>query len=238
MKKIPYLFIIIGIGLIAYPLVSLFYRDYQESRLMSDVDRLFSDALVEEEVYTEAMGNSFQQLNSSFDSYYENPEQRSSLEELEGQEPELRLDELEKPAEVKNEGDIVGKIKIPAIEVNLPILYGASARILDQGAGQVPHTSPPGEIGNTGIAAHRTWTHGRLFNRLDEVNLGDEIILETYEGTFTYEVYDIKVVDPDDVTVLYRNSTHRVVTLITCTPMYDATHRLIVHGVMVDSSQN
>ncbi|MDD3370161.1 MAG: sortase, partial [Lachnospiraceae bacterium] len=73
------------------------------------------------------------------------------------------------------------------------------------------------------------------FNRLDEVKIGDEIILETEKGTYTYHVTGTKVVAPDEMSVL-DPTKDATVTLITCTPLYVATHRLIVTGELVAES--
>lgn len=133
-------------------------------------------------------------------------------------------------------GRVIGTIRIPSINVNLPLLFGSDNRTLDRGAGQIIGTAAPGEIGNTGIAAHRANRDGRFFYRLDEVGVGDTIIIETSSGTFTYEVYDTKIVDPRDLSVLNRNQRDRIVTLITCHPRYTADYRLIVHGKLVSSN--
>ncbi|MNP46569.1 Sortase family protein [compost metagenome] len=91
-------------------------------------------------------------------------------------------------------------------------------------------TTPIGEIGNAAIAAHRARTTGRLFNRLNEVVIGDTITVKTSDQTYNYEVYDISVVLPSDVSVLDGNNKDKILTLITCDPLVDPTHRLIVHA--------
>jgi len=100
------------------------------------------------------------------------------------------------------------------------------------GAGQVSGTTKLGDIGNAALAAHRSHTYGRMFNRLDELEIGDKIIVETKDGTFEYTVYKKHVVEPTDLSVLNKNNKDRVLTLITCTPIYTATHRLIIHAVI------
>ena len=63
----------------------------------------------------------------------------------------------------------------------------------------------PGEMGNFCVAGHRSDTYSEYFNRLDELKEGDDIIVETKKGEFTYKIYEKKVVEPTEVSVL--NST-------------------------------
>ena len=67
--------------------------------------------------------------------------------------------------------------------------------------GPLPGTPLPGEAGNASIAGHRT-TYGAPFNRLDELEAGDEILVTTAQGSFTYEVREQLIVSPDQVEVL------------------------------------
>jgi sortase A len=74
-----------------------------------------------------------------------------------------------------------------------------------------------------------------MFNRLDELEVGDGIVVETADGSFEYTVFKKHVVEPDDLSVLNKNDRDRVLTLITCTPLYTATHRLVIHAVIRDN---
>lgn len=130
--------------------------------------------------------------------------------------------------------DIIGVIRIPAIDVELPIIEGSDADQLAKGIGHIPYTDALGQFGNTGLAGHRSHTYGRLFNRLDELEDGD--IIEVISGTYSYEyvVYEKIIVEPTEISVLNRNSDFRILTLVTCDPMINPTHRLIVHAYMPD----
>jgi len=125
------------------------------------------------------------------------------------------------------------KVIIPKIEVNQVILEGTSSDILKLGPGHYIGMANPGEKGNVGIAGHRvTYTHP--FNRLDELNKGDVIILETVDYVYEYHVDNIVVVDPKDVSTLQPTSDAKI-TLTTCNPKYSAKTRLNVQGVLVDT---
>lgn len=90
----------------------------------------------------------------------------------------------------------------------------------------------PGDKGNFCVAGHRSYTYNQYFNRLGELGIGDEIIITTVAGKFKYDVYESKVVKPEEVSVL-DNTKDEEITLVTCTPIRVATHRLIVKGRIV-----
>ncbi len=135
----------------------------------------------------------------------------------------------EEPA-VINSGDVIGKIRMSKIDLDLIILEGASDYELGLGAGHIQETAQPGQIGNCVIAGHRNYTFGSMFNRLGEVELEDEVEIEFMGQEYTYKVEDIKIVTPDDLSVLGQNATDKLLTLITCHPIYTGTHRLIITG--------
>jgi len=219
MKKISIVLIVIGVLVALYPLANYLYGGFGQARLMRQVEEdSAQEASIEAE---EGVAEDYENLQGIFDTY------EDSDEEIE-EEVELRTQEGES-------GELLGTLKIPRIDAEMPVVLGASQDNLRVAAALMEGTTPIGEIGNAAIAAHRSHTYGRFFNRLNEMELGDEIIVTTSDDTFVYTVYEIKVVEPDDLSVLNRNRKDRVVTLITCDPIYEATHRLIVHGVITDA---
>ncbi|GAA0466995.1 class D sortase [Alkalibacillus silvisoli] len=127
--------------------------------------------------------------------------------------------------------DVLGLIHIDRIDLTLPMLQGATDENLDVGAGVLGESVSFGEVGNTGIAAHRSRTSGRLFNRLDEVDIGDSVTVETHDGDYEYEVFDTFIVEPDDISVLDVQEGESLITLITCT--IDSTERIIVQAKLL-----
>lgn len=130
-------------------------------------------------------------------------------------------------------GDIIGRILIPKINVDLPIIENASQENLKIGAVHISETPYPWEIGNCFISAHRSWTYGKLFNRLEELNTEDIIQINTSQGNFIYKIYKIEIVLPNNNEVFYQLRGKHNITLTTCTPLYKATHRLIVYGEII-----
>jgi sortase A len=123
-------------------------------------------------------------------------------------------------------GDTVAHIRIPKIGLDQLVVQGVGLGDLRKGPGHYAETPLPGEQGNAAIAGHRT-TYGAPFNRLGELVDGDEILVTTLKGSFTYTVGKVHVVKPSQVEVL--NPTPApTLTLTTCHPKYSAKERLIV----------
>ena len=125
------------------------------------------------------------------------------------------------------EGEILCILRIPCIESESPVREGVSQGVLADSLGHEPDTAAVGEVGNCVIAGHRNYSFGKYFNRLDEVNIGDLIYIDTLDETLSYEVTGIKVVEPTDLSVLDQTD-EEILTLYTCTPIYIGTHRLVI----------
>jgi sortase A len=124
------------------------------------------------------------------------------------------------------EGEATARIVIPAIGVDKIVVEGVSIADLKKGPGHYPETPLPGQEGNAAIAGHRT-TYGAPFNRLDELEPGDEVTVTTVQGEFTYEVTETQIVSPSQVDVLDDKGDNRL-TLSACHPKYSARERIIV----------
>jgi len=138
------------------------------------------------------------------------------------------------PLTAPAEGDVLARITIPKIGVDQYVVEGVDVADLRKGPGHYPATQLPGHEGNTAIAGHRT-TYGAPFGNLDQLAAGDDIDLVTVQGHFTYEVTDLRAVDPSDVSVLdatpdpkHAGRDLATLTLTTCNPKYSAAQRLVV----------
>ena len=144
-------------------------------------------------------------------------------------------DEPSSHPEIKD-GDPVARLQIPAIGVDQVVVSGVFSDDLSHGPGHYPATPLPGEVGNAGIAGHRT-TYGSPFGDLDKLHPGDEIIVTTTAGRFRYVVAGSKIVEPSDASVLAPTNDVRL-TLTTCHPRYSTARRLIVTAVLDPQSPN
>jgi len=128
----------------------------------------------------------------------------------------------------------IGILRIPKIDVEVPVLEGTDDLILNRGVGHVAGTASPGENGNVAIAGHRDG----FFRGLKDIVVGDKVELVTLQRTETYVIDNITIVDPTDVSVL-RPRARSSLTLITCYPFYfigSAPQRYIVEASTTDSS--
>ncbi len=130
------------------------------------------------------------------------------------------------------EGDALARIIIKKIGVDWAVVEGVQLVDIAKGPGHYPGTPLPGEIGNAAIAGHRT-THGAPFYRVDELTIGDKIVIKTFYGTYTYVVARKPfAVDPTDYGVV-ANTPDATLTLTSCNPKYSAAQRIIIRARLV-----
>lgn len=119
------------------------------------------------------------------------------------------------------------KIRIPKIDLEWIVNEGSDPQTLKEGPGHITETPLPGDDGRSTISGHRT-TYGSPFNRIDELESGDLIYLETIKGElFTYAITSSEVVNPEDVYIL-EGSYKKELLLTTCYPEYSGAQRLIM----------
>jgi sortase A len=140
-------------------------------------------------------------------------------------------------------GEPFAFIRVPAFGKNwqFTIVQGASLAQLDVSPGHVAGTQLPGQVGNFVVAGHRV-TAGNPFWSEPSLKNGDVIYILTEANTYTYKVIGKQTVLPTDVGMLdpvpghpHRPATRRLITLITCTPAWTGTHRVVVTGVLVSA---
>jgi sortase A len=125
-----------------------------------------------------------------------------------------------------------GTIQMDAIDLNLPLWDDAGVVPLRYGAGILVDSVLPGQEGNLVILGHRMKTYGSLFNRLGEIKIGDEVIIDSTDGNkYVYIVDQIEsAIKPSALPDYIEQSNNDGVrlTLVTCTPTGVGTHRLII----------
>ena len=126
--------------------------------------------------------------------------------------------------------NIIGILSIPKLDLNVGIGEGVDNETLKYSVGHFSDTAMPGQKGNFCVIGHRSYTYGEFFNRLDEIEENDEIIVEYNGKEFKYKVTEIKVVKPEEVSVLNQSEEEEII-LITCTPIRVGSHRLIIKGI-------
>lgn len=138
-----------------------------------------------------------------------------------------------------NDG-LMGYIEIPSIDVSLPIYHGSEEKILQVGVGHIEGSSLPvgGDSTHCVLVGHRGLPTAKLFTNLDRLSEGDRFTLTVLDETITYEVDQILVVDPDEVSALRIVPGEDYCTLVTCTPYGINSQRLLVRGHRVATTIN
>ena len=134
---------------------------------------------------------------------------------------------------------VMGYIEIPTIGVSLPIYHGTDEGVLQIAVGHIEWTSLPvgGESSHCVISGHRGLPSAKLFTNLDKLVVGDTFLFRVLDETLTYEVDQILIVEPQEVSALTIREGEDLCTLVTCTPYGINTHRLLVRGHRVENAE-
>ncbi|MGD2204266.1 class C sortase [Microbacterium maritypicum] len=129
-----------------------------------------------------------------------------------------------------NAQGLMARVKIPRIDVDLPVYHGTSDAVLLEGAGHLEGSHlPVGGIGTRSVVtAHRGLANATMFSDLDKVEVGDAVVIETFGEVLTYRVRETHVIAPEDTDTLRAVPGEDLVTLITCTPLGINSHRIVV----------
>jgi sortase A len=130
---------------------------------------------------------------------------------------------------------LMARLKIPAIQVDLPISHGTSERVLRRGVGHLQGTALPvgGASTHSVLTAHRGLATSELFTHLDRVEVDDTFTVEVFGEVLTYRVIRTLVVQPEDTEALLPQAGRDLMTLVTCTPLGINSHRILVTGERV-----
>ena len=119
------------------------------------------------------------------------------------------------------------RLVIPSIDVDVNVVEGDDWEQLKKGAGHHIGSANPGERGNCFISGHND-IYGEIFRYLEDVQVGDEVIVYSGDQPYRYIVRaSPRIVEPDDVSVMYPTSK-ATITLLTCHPYMIDTQRLVV----------
>ena len=211
-----------GLSLLLYPFVSNYWNSLHQSQAiaayMDDVRKL------DDSTY-EAMWEEAQRYNASLledeNRFFPNDEEKQYYEQL---------------LNVSGNG-IMGYIEIPSIDVMLPIYHGTSEEVLQVAIGHIEGSSLPigGESTHSVISGHRGLPSSRLFTDIDQLSEGDTFTLMVLDEVLTYEVDQIRIVEPEDISLLAIEEGQDLCTLVTCTPYGVNSHRLLVRGHRVEN---
>lgn len=206
-----------GLGLIAYPSVADWWnRMHQSYAVAGYVAKTNDMSKAEKKKLLDAAHAYNLKLAATSDRWHMTDEQKHEYNET---------------LDITGTG-IMGYVTIPRIKVKLPIYHGTDEGVLQVATGHLAGTSLPvgGPTTHAVISGHTGLPSARLFTGLDELAKGDTFAFHVLDDTYTYQVDQIKVVLPDNLSALNIRTSLDFATLITCTPYGVNSHRLLVRG--------
>lgn len=218
---ILFVILLVGLSVMLYPTVS----DWWNSRVQSQAIATYDSAVeqLDDNHYDEIMSKAHE-YNSEIakvNSPFSNPNAVPGYEDI---------------LNISGTG-IMGYITIPVINVQLPIYHGTSEEVLNVAAGHLQGSSLPigGNTTHSVISAHRGLPSARLFSDLDRLNVGDTFTITILDEILTYEVEEINIVLPTEISKLAISDGNDYVTLMTCTPYGINSHRLLVRAHRIET---
>ena len=213
-----------GLSLLLYPFLADYWNSMHQSRAIAtyrnavtELDNNDYEGMLEEaQAYNDA-------LPGNPDRFLPSEEEHQQYENL------LSI----------SEDGIIGYVEIPSIHVSLPFYHGTDEDILQVAAGHIEGSSLPvgGEGTHCVISGHRGLPSARLFTDIDQLTEGDIFTLLVLDETLTYEVDQIRIVEPEDISLLEIEEGKDLCTLVTCTPYGVNSHRLLVRGHRVENRE-
>lgn len=212
-----------GVFLLLYPTVSDYWNSMHQSKAIvsyeKEVDGLDEETC--EKLFEDAREYNRTLLKKA-DRYTMTKEEKEVYESL---------------LNVSGDG-MMGYVEIPKIDCLLPVYHGTKEQILQTAVGHIEGSSLPtgGKGTHCVLSGHRGLPSAKLFTNLDKLIVGDTFMLHVLNQTLTYEVDQIRIVEPHEMSELRIAEGKDYCTLVTCTPYGINTHRLLVRGHRIENA--
>lgn len=212
----------VGLCLLLYPTVSDWWNSRHQSKAIADYSQNVANM----------DDNESAELLRQAHSYNSKLKKNSLFKVLNGDE----LAEYNSVLDITGTG-IMAYIEIPTIKVSLPIYHGVSESVLQVAVGHIDWSSLPvgGESTHCIVSGHRGLPSAKLFTNLDKLVIGDVFMIHVLKETITYQVDQILIVEPHDISSLSIIQGQDLCTLVTCTPYGINSHRLLVRGHRIEN---
>jgi sortase A len=237
----------VGLGIFLYPILSNLYVEHFQNQVIDSyqdkVDQMTElekrQKLAEMMAYNDNLSQSGVEYIDPFEGILDDDGTKNESDSsTTGKEVVYSTEEetIIYDALSESVGESLGHIEIPKMDIDIPIYFGTSEKVLQDGIGLLEGSSLP--VGGTSTHATLTGHNGlpsaKLFTDLHKLAVGDIFLIHSINGTLAYEVDTIITVLPDETESLKIVEGKDLVTLITCTPYMINTHRLLVTGHRVD----
>ncbi len=231
-----------GLSIMLYPILANWLYNYDVQAQKRNFEQQVEDAQFVKDAEnfenSEAIEESLQEecaCEVPFDELYQELKRRNDLLYIEHQKDLKDPFSYEQPGidltEYGLDGNTIGFLSIPKMEIELPILLGANSENMREGAVHLTETSYPigGNNTNCVLAAHRGYSKAAMFRDIEVLELGDTIYIENPWETLIYQVVEIRIISPTDVQELLIQPGRDLVTLITCHPYRVNNQRYVVY---------
>ena len=213
----------IGLSVLLYPAISSYWNSKTQSEAIVDYESMLANYKPED----------YSAIFEAADDY------NRRLRELEY--PFVHHAQVEgywETLDVSGTG-MMGYLTVPKISQELPVYHGTGDAVLSIAAGHYQGSSLPvgGESTHSVVSAHRGLPTAVLFTHLDRMEIGDIFYFTILDRTITYEVDQIRIVEPHDTSLVEIEEGKDYCTLLTCTPYGINTQRLLVRGHQIDATQ-
>lgn len=235
LQLVMVLLFLCGLVVFLYPKVTEWYGNYQTEKTIEVFEESIVQTETEEstkvqtetEIKTEETTPEYERLYKDMTEYNDNlyrQGQKGLKDPFSYENPSFDLKEY------GFENNVIGTIEIEKMEVKLPLYLGATAENMKKGGGILGETSMPvgGENTNVVIAAHRGYQGIPMFREIEKLEIGDKVKITTVFETLFYEVTECKVILPDQISEILIQDGADMVTLLTCHPYTQNTHRYLV----------
>ena len=219
---LPIIVLLVGLGIFFYPTFANYWNSFTQTKAIETYAEEVKN--LNEEEYARMMQEA-QEYNADL--------KRSGLKWR------MSDEDRAKYTETLNVGGtgMIGYIEIAKIDVALPIYHGTNDEVLLRSIGHIEGSSFPaeGEGIHCILSGHRGLPSAKLFSDLDKITEGDTFMIRVLDEVFTYEVDQINIVEPNDLSKLTVDKDKNYCTLVTCTPYGVNTQRLLIRGHMIET---
>lgn len=213
----------IGLSVLLYPAVSSYWNSKTQSEAIVDYESMLASYKPEDYSELFAAADAYNQELAKLELPFIN---------------HAKIPGYWKTLDISGTG-MMGYITIKKINQELPVYHGTGDAVLAIAAGHYQGSSLPvgGESTHSVVSAHRGLPTAVLFTHLDRMEIGDTFYFTILDRTITYEVDQIRIVEPQDTSLVEIEEGKDYCTLLTCTPYGINTQRLLVRGHQIDASQ-
>lgn len=216
----------VGLAVLLYPSTAQWFSEVQQARIITsytdEVDHGIDPPAIEQISLAHAYNKALTS-GAILEANHRLPTGKGTSSN-----PELEYDHLL----LADSSDVMARIRIPSIDVDLPVYHGTSDETLLRGAGHLQGTSLPvgGADTHAVITAHRGLASAAMFTDLNLVKVGDTFSISVFDEVLAYRVTSSIVVNPDETESLRPVAGKDLVTLVTCTPLGINSQRILLTG--------